>query len=363
MKSTICLNLIVKDEVSILEELFSQVASFIDYWVIVDTGSTDGTQEFIKSWFKERNIPGELYERPWVDFGFNRTEALQLAMGKAVYTWVIDADDRIVGSFPDLSNLTADCYYLKFNDDGFLYWRQQIFKSCLDWQYIGVVHEYPYSKNSRDGRKFKKLKGNYHLVSGHFGARSKDPDKFRKDAELLSKAVEKEPRNERNWFYLGQSWFDAKEYELAEKAYEKRVSLNGWDEEIFYSLYKIGLCAIQLHKPDKDIFEALVRAYSFRITRAEPLYIACLYFRHLKQYKLAYGLIKIANTIPFPKDDVLFIDKDLYEYKILDELSILAFHNNEKEESLKYFEQLLSKNIREEDKVRIQINFEKVKNS
>jgi hypothetical protein len=59
--------------------------------VIVDTGSVHATQEVVKRFFVSRGIPGELHERPWVDFGANRTEALALCRGKADYAWVIDA--------------------------------------------------------------------------------------------------------------------------------------------------------------------------------------------------------------------------------------------------------------------------------
>jgi glycosyltransferase involved in cell wall biosynthesis len=67
------------------------VKSIIGYLVIADTGSTDGTQNIIKELL--RDIPGELYERPRVDFSHNRNEALHYALGKSDYLVFIDADD------------------------------------------------------------------------------------------------------------------------------------------------------------------------------------------------------------------------------------------------------------------------------
>jgi glycosyltransferase involved in cell wall biosynthesis len=64
---------------------------FIDCWSIVDTGSTDGTQRLIATALAD--LPGELHERPWSDFGHNRSEALALARGRADYSLVIDADE------------------------------------------------------------------------------------------------------------------------------------------------------------------------------------------------------------------------------------------------------------------------------
>ena len=92
IRSTICLNMIVKNEIAVIARCLESVKSFIDYWVIVDTGSTDGTQAMIQSIMQD--IPGELHERPWRDFGFNRTEAAELARGKVVVALTF-VDERL----------------------------------------------------------------------------------------------------------------------------------------------------------------------------------------------------------------------------------------------------------------------------
>ncbi len=58
--------------------------------VVVDTGSTDGTQEMVRELLA--GVPGFLLERPWRDFGHNRTEALEAAE-HAEYSFVINADE------------------------------------------------------------------------------------------------------------------------------------------------------------------------------------------------------------------------------------------------------------------------------
>lgn len=52
--STVCLSMIVKNETHIIHECLDSIYKHIDYWVIVDTGSTDGTQELIKSFLKKK---------------------------------------------------------------------------------------------------------------------------------------------------------------------------------------------------------------------------------------------------------------------------------------------------------------------
>src|SRR5579872_549010 len=79
-KKTICLNMIVKNESKSIEKCLNSCKPIIDYWVIQDNGSTDGTQEVIKACMK--GIPGELIEGPWVNFAHNRNEALKAAKDK-----------------------------------------------------------------------------------------------------------------------------------------------------------------------------------------------------------------------------------------------------------------------------------------
>ena len=93
-KSSICLNMIVKNEKHIIKQTLDNICSYIDfsYWVISDTGSTDGTQEFIKEYFKEKNIPGELFEDEWRDFAYNRNLAIEHGFNKSDYLFFFDAD-------------------------------------------------------------------------------------------------------------------------------------------------------------------------------------------------------------------------------------------------------------------------------
>ena len=92
--------MIVKNETKMLKECLDSVYKYIDYWVINDNGSTDGTQQFVKDYFAEKGIPGELNEVEWKGFGETRTEALRACDGKTKWILMIDADDFINGELP-----------------------------------------------------------------------------------------------------------------------------------------------------------------------------------------------------------------------------------------------------------------------
>ena len=92
---TICLNMIVKNEAPIIANLLKSVKDVIDYYIIVDTGSNDGTPEIIKKIMDEYKIDGEIHHEKWINFGINRQQALDKAIGKADYALIIDADEEI----------------------------------------------------------------------------------------------------------------------------------------------------------------------------------------------------------------------------------------------------------------------------
>src|SRR5437773_8058324 len=97
---TVALCMIVKNEAHVIRRYLESHKDVIDTWCIVDTGSTDGTQQIVRDTMAELGIPGELHEREWIDFGTNKTEMLQLAKGRADYLLQNDADHIWHGRLP-----------------------------------------------------------------------------------------------------------------------------------------------------------------------------------------------------------------------------------------------------------------------
>jgi glycosyltransferase involved in cell wall biosynthesis len=138
---SICLNMIVKNESHVIQRALNSVKHWIDYWVIVDTGSTDGTQQIVQECMK--NIPGQLEERAWKNFAFNRNEALALAKDKSDYILFLDGDDWIEFD-PDfkIPTLTDDAYSITWHHGGCSYIKPGLVKANAPWRWEGVLHEY-----------------------------------------------------------------------------------------------------------------------------------------------------------------------------------------------------------------------------
>lgn len=348
-KPTICLNMIIKDETQVICRCLESVKPLIDYWVIVDTGSSDGTQDLVKEFMKD--IPGELHERPWKNFEHNRNEALELGKDKGDYLLIIDADDKLVID-PNFvrPTLDKDFYTINIEYGNLNYQRTQLIKTSLPWRWEGVLHEVlvsPIAATSAD------LEGvTMKIVGG--GGRSQDPIKFLKDAMVLEKALQEKPNHARYTFYLAQSYRDARFLDKAIEVYEKRVSLGGWDQEVFWSLYQIALAKEDQNAPEEDISKAYERAFLFRPTRTEPLYRLCEHYRKKDHHLLAYLISKQEMRIQ-PTSDILFVESWMYDWGILFQYSICTYWVEKYEESHQACLELL-KNPRLPDHIRAQVN-------
>lgn len=386
-KKTICLNMIVKNESAIIERCLNSLVNQIDYWVIVDTGSTDNTPMIIKNFMMKHNVPGELIERPWVNFSHNRTEALELAENKADYVLLCDADmvlEVIDSNWKD--KLTGNSSYLVIQKNNTLrYQNVRLINGRLKgnerFRYFGATHEYC---DSIDGFNTPvSLTGIEFFDYADGGSKS---DKFTRDIKLLTDEINrlnsidnsldmnkqqlieegvlkrKNKLIQRCTFYLAQSWRDLDEYEKALETYEERVKLGGWEEEVYYSLLQIALLKIKLEYSLEEVTQAFLSAYEYRPKRAESLYFLARHLRFKDKIKLAYIYASVAASIP-QSDDRLFINYDIYAWKAKDELAVAAYWVENYQLSYELcLELLTNSSITDiETKQRIQKNFDFVK--
>lgn len=327
----VCLNMIVKNEAEVIRRCLDSVRPIIDCWVIVDTGSTDGTQNIIREYLHD--LPGELHERPWQDFAHNRSEALELARGKSDYTLIIDADDALETTPDDgLPELTADSYMVTINDTSLVYQRPQLVRSALPWRYEGVLHEYLTCEGAAPHGQISGLS----MRRNHDGARRRDPRTYRHDVAVLEAALQTETRPfllARYRFYLAQSYRDCRDWEKALENYLVRAEFGFWQEEVFMSLYSAAQLKETLRRPEQEVIDAYLRASDALPTRAEALHRASRFCRQKGRYEEGYEIAKRGLAIPLPTD-ALFVEPWIYESGLLDEFSLNAYWSGRKRESL-----------------------------
>ena len=265
---SICLCMIVKDESHIIEQTLQNLISkfTFNYWIICDTGSTDDTKNIITKTLK--SIPGELHNTEWKDFGTNRTQALELAYQKTDYVLMFDADDAIEGTIT-LPTLTADLYGFLFYCGETSFHRYVLFNNRKRWRYVGVLHEYAECMEQSDTKEL--ILGDYKCYARSLGNRSKDPNKYAKDAEILKKAYE-ETSLSRYAFYCANSYKDCGKHEEAIEWYKRTLTLDNWIQEKYVACLRIYQMYEALKTPELGIY-ALVESLQYDTTRYECVHL------------------------------------------------------------------------------------------
>ena len=317
---TVCLFMIVKNEQHVLRRCLYSVRPLIDHWVIVDTGSTDGTQDLACAVMQ--GIPGELIERPWKDFGHNRSESIACACGRADYLLTLDADEYLQFD-PSFRwpQLTQDAYSFRVESGGTSYERIQLVRAGLPWRYEGVLHEY--ITCDRDATQVR-MPG-VHTVRLLEGARSRDPLTYRRDSAILEEALRHEPENARYVFYLAQSYRDGNEPERAIERYRQRATMGGFPEEVWCSLYQVARLLQSTGADWATVLRAYLRAVAYRPHRAEPLYQIGLFHQVRREYDLARLFFEKAMELPYPAADVLFVETDVYRFLLPLEYAVACY--------------------------------------
>lgn len=320
---TLCLNMIVKNESKIITRLFDSVSHIIDSYCICDTGSTDNTVEIIETYFQNKRIPGKVVSEPFKNFCHNRTFALQACVGLSDYILLLDADMVLEITDFNKSDLNkSDSFHILQGSDSFYYQNMRIVRNNGLYKYTGVTHEYIECPPNNRSDLFKKTQ----LFIRDIGDGGSKSDKFERDIKLLTQGIKDEPGNGRYYFYLANSYHDSGRYEEAIPIYNKRIELGGWYEELWYSYYRIGLCYKNIKKMPEAIISWL-NGYNFHQNRLEGLYEIINYYRCESKHVLGHEFYKIAKGILDKNDDkdkYLFLDNDVYTYKLYYEFSICA---------------------------------------
>ncbi len=327
---TIGLSMIVKNEEKLILRCLESVRPLVDFVAISDTGSTDNTPQLIDNFLFEHKLPGILVTDPWIDFASNRNRALLALHQKPVdYVFVIDADDMLeiadgfdIAAFK--AGMSADVYDIQVRHASVVHARPQLFRNRPEYKWVGVLHEYLEAPARFTRANVLGLTINASIE----GSRNADPDKFKKDAEILEKALKTE-KNEylraRHTFYLAQSYRDSRQDEKALETYLKCAEMGHWDQQVYVSLLEAIRCHIRLNKPFcDDVFILFERAAKAVPGRSEAHHATAFYMRQHSKNKQGAIAAESGVAIKQPPDG-LFVEPWVYDYGLLDEFAVNAY--------------------------------------
>jgi tetratricopeptide (TPR) repeat protein len=209
----------------------------------------------------------------------------------------------------------------------------------LDWRWEGVMHEVLVSAQAAP---VPRLPG-WQVATFADGARSQVPAsvKYGNDAEILRRALEREPDHARNAFYYAQSLRDAGRPAESLRAYQRRVELGGWDEEVYYAKLQIALLLERTSASHAEIAAAYLDACDYRVSRGEAPCEFARYLRLQKRYRMAAVFARLALDLP-PSDDMLFVDSAVQTWRAKDELAVSSWYCGDGALSARLCEELLT---------------------
>jgi hypothetical protein len=377
-KPTICFATMCKNEEHCIKETLESVYKYIDYWVVCDTGSTDKTCEIITTFFKEKNIPGDLYIDEWKGFDHNKTILFNNCYKKADYILHLDADDLLEGDFKFTSShagcLSYLCWAKRGLNSSMKYKVQIMFNNHYHWKFCGVAHTTIKCLDNNENLQMGYLTDQeFFLNSRDTGNRSTDPEKYYKDALILKAQFfntlidDPDGLNYRSVFYMANSYRDAHKIEEAAQWYSLYIKLeNTWNEEKYLSYLNLANMLILLKHDTNKIINIYKDAINTISDRAEAYLNFGKFLNNVKKFQDAYDILtkgKMINLEDSKNKYGLFVHETSYGKYINDELAVSCYWLGNYAESKMILENMLSDPDFKNHKERLEKNLEYANNN
>jgi len=381
------LNTIVKNESHCILSMLESAIKISDAIVIADTGSTDGTQDIIRKFGEQNNIPTYVFERPFDDFEKSRNFGMQKVKDVVkelgwdqndCWTWWCDADETIIVDKKfTKSQFTKDLYMINTYIGQMKYTRNTFARVSKPFRFYGPVHEFIVcdDKNITSG-----LAENVHVDVKMIGAswQGNIAEKYKSHAFVLEKYIDNDRTDPRWIFYTAQSYHDSASVQdnreeneerlrRSLKYYRERVGrTDGYAEEIFYSQFRIGTIMRVLEEPWNLTHQELLKAYTMDPLRGESIKTIIDYYLQVGEWHMAYLYTKFAKVNfhgknPYPTR-LLFVDESLYIWKFAEAHAAACFYTGRMDEAKANYQEILAltktypQNFTPEDLKKIEMN-------
>jgi len=332
--------MIVKNEAKRIAQVLASYRPYINAWTILDTGSTDGTQDMIRADLAD--IPGTLFEEPFVDFATSRNRALELHGTSTIFSIMPNGD--VLEGGADLvkfleghkADLAHGSYRVRISPGH--YYHPLVMRTGFGWRYKWRTHECAVGPNM--GPHIEGV-----TVFRDRGQRTSEEWKVRweRDVVLLNLDREADPNDPRPYFYLGQTHECLGQYEEALSFFQKRATMGGYFDEVYEAKYRIGKMMEKIGRPWAECQQAYLEAFAHDPRRAEPLYAISQYWYDKGGNAHAVSRIFAAPAAEMPKPATdLFLDEDVYTWKAADRASISSFYSGYKAQGRDFAEQAVS---------------------
>jgi len=362
----LALNFICKDESHVIGKMLESCKTITDLIVVNDTGSTDGTQDIIRKFGEDNNIPTYVFERPFDDFEKSRNHSIQKLKevvaelgwdANKVHGYWFDCDETLVID-PKFNKdqFVNDLYMINTFIGQMKYTRNTFFRVSKPFRWYGPIHEFIVcdDQNITSG-----LAENIFVDVKMTGAswQGDIPTKYKNHAFVLEKYIDANRQDPRWIFYTAQSYHDSasipdnreendERLRRSMKYYKERVNrTDGYAEEIYYSQFRIGTIMRAMEEPWNLTHQELLKAYNIDPLRGESIKIIIDYYLQMNEWNMAYlyskfGKANFHGKNPYPQR-LLFVDEALYVWKFAESHAAACFYTGRMDEAKASFSEIM----------------------
>lgn len=318
------LTVVMRNEKENVRRAFGSVKDIIDYWCLVDSGSTDGTIEETEAFFKENGVQpipeGEtgfgytVYHREWKGYTKSRQEALELCAGTQ---WImkLDMDEEMTGArwlrqALEQHGDTIDVVYMYiYNHQRFAFpraWHQR-----TEARYVYSDHEVPAFKSDRQPMIIEPCREHPdHSCYVTHRSKAKPVAKVEGTCALARQDIDKAPegKDPRMMFYLGRELSAIGKLSEGEYWLRARADMpKTWPEETFFTLLYLG-DNLRTQERYEEAIDAWKRAEKILPVAREPLD---------RIGRLAYRIADNKDTDAATKKRMWDVAKEAFERELL----------------------------------------------
>lgn len=315
----IALCMIVRDEAeTVAAAVASAARAGCEIAVVLDTGSTDGTQEAVRQ-AAGASLPCRVHNGPFVDFSDARNRVLDLLGDGAEWALWLDAGEVLEGVLP-ADPVGATAFQSTATRGGVEFPTVRLHRtgpqgpSGSRWRWQGEVHEFLYHPDHAPVPILATAR-----VVCTDGPRDGER-RLRRLREFDLPTLRRHTHNGgdgRSWFYLGQTLeilgsaeADAGEalafQRSALSAYDVRSAMGGYADERYVAALRAGRLAAKL---GEDPLERLLLANSLMgHRRCEALVDLAGMRLHVGDPLGCYAFARAACEVPEPTPDLLFAE-------------------------------------------------------
>ena len=336
--------IMMKNEEKRLHVSLASVIGYVDSIVAYDTGSTDNTLTILKDFSDKHNIPLRLKEGEFVNFSVSRNVSLDYAdtFEDIDFILLLDVNDELRGG-DKLRNFALEQKNSKNN--AFLvcqhwwsgkydkYFNNRFIRARKGWRYRGSVHEW-LQDTSDCGPPVFKMPDDIIIYQDRTQDDDKSLKRYTNDKVLLLADYKKDPVEPRVLFYLAQTCSCLNQIEDSFYYNKLRTSVEGFQEEKFHAYLRCGELSERLNHSWHDSMTHYMKAFEHSSSsgstgRVEPLLKIANYYKNKNNWILSFTFSRLACSLAYPFDAILFVDKIDYDYTRWHVLGIVAYYIGE----------------------------------